>query len=502
MLSPLERRRFEAAHDRKLDCSPADLALRRAQREADRKQLEADRRLHRWQSLSPANQAKIEAKRAAAADVDHAEWLAACDAAEAEWHAIERRFDHVCLHDDEAEAEAAFSKYQSEIAEWHRRNDSLFLPRKPMTNVLKFPTATATVALQLSFFNECDRPKPKKWLIKNVLAAGENSSIFGPPGSLKSALLTDLGYHLAAGLDWRGFKLKQRRGVVFFSFERADQLRRRLAAYAQRDGARDLPIAVASAMLDLINPACVETVVATVKEAERRFGMPVGLIVFDTLNKGIAAGGGDENHARDQNMVAANLRRIHEKLDLHIAGVGHCGKDETRGERGSNARQGDIDLEIQISGDEIKTATVTKANDQPEGPLTSFRGEVVHLGEDEDGDAIEAFILSKAACPVAPKIAKLSDRAVLALDALRRAIAEHGQDGAVTVDCWRDELFASGVLDRDSKNPRQDYKRLRDGLAKANRISERDGIVRLEFGQRRLPMTPEIPLPFGTGSSL
>ncbi len=92
-------------------------------------------------------------------------------------------------------------------------------------------------------------------------------------------------------------------------------------------------------------------IVATVCAAEFCLGQVRSeSIVVDTWSKGIAAGGGDEDKARDQNMVAANLRRIHEQLNVHIAGIGHSGKDETRGERGSNARQGDVDLANEITG--------------------------------------------------------------------------------------------------------------------------------------------------------
>lgn len=501
VLTPLEARRWQAEHDARLDCDGDQLQARRAQREADRKHMEADRRWYRQQSLSPVGKAKLEARRAERDDADHAQWSAAVEVAEREWGAIEAAF-RATHYDDtlsDAEADAALVGYERALADWHQRNDDLFPPKKAaMTNVLAFPavaTASRQFSLPLTFFDQCTSPKPKRWLIKGVLAEGENSSIFGPPGSLKSALLTDLGVHLASGRDWRGFKIKERRGVVFFAFERADQMRRRLAAYAKRDQVQNAPIAIASDMLDMLNPGCVDVIAATVREAERNFGLPVGLIVFDTLNKALAAGGGDENSARDQNLLAANLRRVHAELGrVHVVGIGHSGKDPTRGERGSNARQGDVDLEIQISGDEIKTATVTKANDAPEGPLTAFRGEVVNLGEDEDGDPISAFILSAAACPSAPKIAKLSDKAALALEALRRAINDHGENGAVSVEAWRDELFASGVLDRDAGNPRSAFKRLRDSLVRANRISERDGIIRMEFGQR-LPMTPEIPTP-------
>ena len=127
---------------------------------------------------------------------------------------------------------------------------------------------------------------------------------------------------------------------------------------------------------------------------EERFGIPVGYVVIDTFAKGIAAGGGDEDKARDQNKCLTNLRRLHERAELHVAIVGHTGKDETKGSRGSNAHPADVDLQVQISGDEIKLARVIKGNDQPEGELTAFKLELAELGLDEDGDPITTAILS------------------------------------------------------------------------------------------------------------
>ena len=251
-------------------------------------------------------------------------------------------------------------------------------------------------AVPLTFFDELsETPSPKPWLIKNVISRDETSSWIAPPGKGKSALLTDIAVHKAGGLDWRGFRTKGRSGVVYFALERADLVRRRLVAHKQRDGLKGLPIAVAGEVIDLLNRNCVNVILATIHAAEQRFGCEVGLAIFDTYSKGIAAGGGDEDKAKDQNLVQANLRRVFDRgCHIHIAGIGHTGKDESKGERGSNARLADVDVQVQIAGDLIKTATIKKANDQPEGLLTSFKLEPFDFGLDEDGDPFRTFIVS------------------------------------------------------------------------------------------------------------
>jgi hypothetical protein len=85
--------------------------------------------------------------------------------------------------------------------------------------------------ISLTFFNDLTQPIPKPWLIKNVIARGETSSWIAPPGKGKSALLTDIGVHLASGTDWRGYRTKDRAGVIYFALERADLVKRRLIAH-------------------------------------------------------------------------------------------------------------------------------------------------------------------------------------------------------------------------------------------------------------------------------
>lgn len=353
---------------------------------------------------------------------------------------------------------------------------------------MKAPTAKP----EFTLFDDCATSAPKVWLHKDVMAIGENSSWYGEPGSLKSALMTDIAVHIAAGIDWRGHRIKTRCGVVYFAFERSGQAKRRLAAYRKRDDLHGLPIAVVPRLVDLLNPQCVDLIVGTVERAAEAFGVSVGLIVLDTYNKGIAAGGGDENAAKDQNQAAAHLRLIHERLDVHIAGIGHTGKDTTRGERGSNAREGDVDLAVQIAGDAVKTATVAKANDQEEGDLVSFKGEVVHLGRDEDGDPITAFIVSRAAAVKEAKGgSKLSDREALAMRALH---AVRGTAPQVQAEAWREQLKREGVIKSDDTNPRATYTRIRDGLVRKKIISELDGWIVVRPSGALTPLVSLIPV--------
>jgi AAA domain len=257
-------------------------------------------------------------------------------------------------------------------------------------------------ARKLVYPNEFDQVLRLDWLVKGILAKGHTSYLIGPPGSGKSALLGSVAVHLAAQRDWHGFKIRKKYATVKFAMERADLVEKRIWSECQRDGLGEVPIAVAPGMINLMDRKCVTEIIGTILTAEDKFGIEVGLATFDTFNKGIAAGGGEENSAKDQNIAWGNLRLVHEALaryhTIHIGAAGHTGKDESRGARGSNASYGDNDVSLQIGiGDTgIKEVSINKANELPEGPLMRFKMEPFNTGlVDQDGDPIEVWIAGK-----------------------------------------------------------------------------------------------------------
>ena len=174
----------------------------------------------------------------------------------------------------------------------------------------EFGQQAKPLGIPLDYYENFGKAVAKKAIIKGVIYNGERSSWIGPPGSGKSALLANIATHAADGPDWRGYRAKERVGVVYFALERGQLAKRRLMAHALQTGKLNLPIAVAGGIINLLNSSCVATIIDTIRTAEAHFGCPVGLIIIDTFNKGIAVGGGDESSAKDQNITAANLQQV------------------------------------------------------------------------------------------------------------------------------------------------------------------------------------------------
>ena len=84
-----------------------------------------------------------------------------------------------------------------------------------------------------------------------------------------------------------------------------------------------------------------------------------------------------------------------------------------------------------------------------------------------------------------PSATAATPRQGRALDALDEVALSYGKPApleikgvtAVAVEHWRDELFARGILDKTSKNPRTDFKRLKDQLASKFLVGERNGLI-------------------------
>jgi hypothetical protein len=338
----------------------------------------------------------------------------------------------------------------------------------------------------------------KAWIIKGVIAKGETSSWIGPPGAGKSALIADLAIHAAAGTDWRGYRSKQPCAVVYFALERGDLVKRRLVAQAKRtdDNPDKRPLALVRQIVDLLRPACVGEVIATIRAAEAHYGCEVGMIVIDTYAKSIAANGGDENSAKDQNMTLANLRRIQEATGAHVALVGHTGKDETRGARGSNAHLADVDLTVQFSGDkDTRSATIIKNNDGPEGVLTCFKLDLVVLGKDDDGDDITVAILSDE-MPDADNDssrAKLSKGQRRAMELLERCIIDEGKPApvsndyprgignVVTIETWRTCCVKGGLSTGTKDSADKAFRRAMADLIDMHRVGTWDGLIWIAY---------------------
>jgi len=373
-------------------------------------------------------------------------------------------------------------------------------PHRPKTNgsyvaeVVSLETGAAdrakliAAARPLTYYSDFDKSVPLDWIVKNVLARGHTSYLFGPPGGGKSALYGSVAVCLGSSPDLYGFKIKKKCASVYFAFERPDLVKKRIWSQCQREGLGEVPVAIAAGLINLMDPKCVPEIIGTILAAEDKLGIEAGLAIFDTFSKGIAAGGGDENQAKDQNRVWGHLRLVHEGLaryhSIHLGAIGHTGKDETRGPRGSNAADGDNDVSLQIRDDgTAKSVDIYKANELPEGPLMRFKMEPFDTGlRDEDGEAIEVWIAAAEVIELEKRTRQkvtMTDKQAIAFDALVNVCTLGPPPGlnlpfgmqVATMDTWKAEMFRRGL---SGENRVRDFDRNREALQR-KRLIQIDG---------------------------
>ncbi|HAJ45617.1 MAG TPA: hypothetical protein DCL54_03435 [Alphaproteobacteria bacterium] len=345
-----------------------------------------------------------------------------------------------------------------------------------------------------------DHVVAKRWIMKGLLARGETSGWIAPPKAGKSALVGDLCVAVAAGQNWRGKRSKERCAVVYFALERGDLVRRRLIATMRRDGITTLPIRLVAGNPDFATPHGITAIINEINEASTHFGLSVGLIVFDTYAKLIAANGGDEDKASDQAALLAKISEVNLEVDCHVALIGHTGKDQSKGPRGSNAFGGNYDFEVRIKGEDHRTASIVEANDAPEGVLTTFTMEGFELGRDEDGDPIDIGIVARDAPAQADAQEaglaqrKLSPSQRIAFEALCEAINEAGElqpgnpripagQRAVNEDLWRQYAYKRSISNATQDAKLKAFTRAVEALLASHHVSTWDGFYWVNRGQ-------------------
>jgi len=283
-------------------------------------------------------------------------------------------------------------------------------------------------------------------------------------------LAFDLGMHIALGWDYRGHKVQQS-PVVYIALEGRHGFPARIEAFRRHHGVQSAPFFLLPASLDLVAKS--GQLIASIK-AQLGTTLP-GAIFLDTLNRSLV---GSESKDEDKARFLAAAERVAQELNCAVVIVHHCGIDASR-PRGHTSLSAAVESQLKV--ERAATAevivTVELAKDFAEGSELVSRLERVELGTDEDGDPITSLVvLPTEGSPTRRAITrKLSDRQRLALAALDECAASSGKPApanlelpgrtvAVEIIAWREELYRKGVLDRDAKSPREEFKRVRQQL--------------------------------------
>ncbi|MEN9925763.1 MAG: hypothetical protein RL268_1889 [Pseudomonadota bacterium] len=329
-------------------------------------------------------------------------------------------------------------------------NKSDFVDLGPAEKVTSIATLRPTLLRRdLGSVWACDvelDPDPEM-LIQDLLPAGGMTTLWGDPGCGKSFLAAAMGFAIATGRDFLG-KPVQQGGVVYVAAEGGRGFKKRIVAYRERFG---LPARTPFALIPTAVDLCTEdheteALLAEVRGLGERAEAPIRLIVIDTLARSL--GGGT-----------------------------HGGKDREKKTRGHSSFFAAIDTGIEVTANAtsgLKTATVRKQKDGEDGGEITFKLEVVDLLT-PGGETVTSCVVVPAepdeamASPEPDRARRLTGVNAIALDALRKAVAEHGTSPpacehipahirAVSPDLWRRYFYQMRTIETADAN-RMAFKR-------------------------------------------
>jgi hypothetical protein len=350
----------------------------------------------------------------------------------------------------------------------------------------------------------CAAPLPLVWFdriapslevmdfVQGVLIEKCAVVVYGDSNGGKTFWASDLALHVAAGRRWNGRRVEQG-GVVYCVLEGSKGFRNRVTAWKRKHGLEDttIPFAVVEVPLDLLEPrADTARLIATVQAAAARKGMPVKLVVIDTLSRALA--GGNENSSEDMGALVRNMDTIRAETGACVLFIHHTGKDQARGARGWSGLRAAIDTEIEVVADEdaaTARATVVKQRDMQKGDAFAFRLERVVLGQNRHGEDVTTCVVEpmgegarRPARMPPPQLKK-------ALGFLHDLVAREGVPlpaawcmapdlRGVREDRWREESESRRLsTSPDPRNRRSVITRAMDGLNNGGLVAMKDGWV-------------------------
>jgi hypothetical protein len=175
--------------------------------------------------------------------------------------------------------------------------------------------------------------------VEDLLTTSSFVVVYGEPGSRKTFWVLDLCLHVASGRQWSGREVDHG-AVLYCALEGGNGILNRVAAARHRLGLpSDTAFALLRTPLDLRSPdGDTEKLTEIISQVAERAGLPVRLVVIDTLAR--ALGGGNENGPEDMGALIGNADRIRYDTGACVLFIHHTGKDATKGSRGHFVAEG------------------------------------------------------------------------------------------------------------------------------------------------------------------
>ena len=374
-----------------------------------------------------------------------------------------------------------FSKPIDEVFDRHEQDGE-----RPRGNGSEQQSASKDPRFKLCAFDDVILGSERVCFVKGLIPRTGLVVVWGPPKCGKSFWTFDLTMHITLGWEYRGRRVEQG-PVVYLALEGSKGFQARIEAFRHRFLAEEHDPVPFFLIADALNLAKDHADLIGCIRMQAQEQLPA-VVVIDTLNRSLA---GSESDDKDMAAYIRAADAIRSAFGCVVIVVHHCGVEGTR-PRGHTSLAGANDAQLAVKRDAADNVIVTLEwmKDGPEGDSLASKLEVVEVGTDIDGDPITSCVVvpvDGSAIRNAPA-RKLSDRQKLALDTLTNCAIDYGKPPpptfglrtgllAVSLDAWRDELYAKGVLDHEAKSPREDFRRVKNSLQARNLIGVRNELV-------------------------
>jgi RecA-family ATPase len=187
----------------------------------------------------------------------------------------------------------------------------------------------------------------QEWIIEGFLPHKSIIVLYGSPGSCKTFVALDISLRIANCLEWNKMAINKPGIVIYILGEGLNGIKKRIYSWHKYNKTSPsstfitLPVS-----FNLSEEKDVHNLLSTIEHIETKFNDKVVLIVIDTLARAIT--GIDENSSKDMNEVIKVVDKIKTYTNSSIMLVHHCGKDYTKGMRGSSALLGAVDCCMQV----------------------------------------------------------------------------------------------------------------------------------------------------------
>lgn len=315
-------------------------------------------------------------------------------------------------------------------------DDHLFPPDDPQG------ATKAMIDAQLLTFSQLNELPRAQYIVKNLMADGDVGLVYGVSMAGKSFLALDLLWSIANGQDWFGYRIKEKRQVVYFALEGKGGIVKRMAALEQRHGKATLDNFLFMVQtLDLTDDRQIQAWTEAIKAK----GIARPVIAIDTVAQ--ASTGIDENASAGMGLIISGAQRLAQLVGGTVILIHHAGKDTSRGARGWSGLKGAMDFQIEVSVDEKTSARSWKAEkvkDDESGQQFQFALEVVTLSVDEDGDDVTSCLIKQTTAYQSdkPTDKQIQDQVLRFITSKVEAVSYPSKTSI------RDELVKAGITQR------------------------------------------------------